>query len=71
MNLILEKFPTFDKKTVYLFAAISAKHTNNLEKAMITITNGVNKYPDYLDLYIYRAKLSEQQGEIASAQEDY
>lgn len=38
---------------------------------MTTITNGINKHPDYLDLYIYRAKLSEQQGEIQKAQEDY
>lgn len=35
---------------------------------MTAITSGINKHPDYLDLYIYRAKLSEIQGQIKNAQ---
>jgi Tfp pilus assembly protein PilF len=38
---------------------------------LTTLTNGINRYPDYLDLYVYRAKINEEQGNFENAQEDY
>jgi len=55
---IAEKFPSFDKKTVFLFTAIAAKHLDMFGKALTVLTTGINKYPDFLDLYVYRAKLN-------------
>jgi hypothetical protein len=31
-------------------------------KALAALTTGISKHPDYLDLYVYRAKISEAQG---------
>lgn len=56
--LLGEKFPAFEKKTVFLFTAIAAKHIDQQTKALAALTAGISKYPDYLDLYIYRAKLT-------------
>jgi hypothetical protein len=37
-------------------------------KALTALTAGINKYPDFLDLYVYRAKLNEAQGQYEEAQ---
>jgi hypothetical protein len=57
LTTIIQKYSNFQKKTVYLFAAISAKNLDMMERAIELISFGIEKYPDYLDLYLYRAKL--------------
>lgn len=44
---------------------------DELGKAMSFLTNGINKYPDFMDLYLYRARLNESQNRYEDAQEDY
>jgi hypothetical protein len=61
LETLLEKFVAFQKKTIYLFAAIAAKHLNRISRAIIIVGQGIQKYPDYLDLYVYRAKLYDQE----------
>lgn len=71
LETLLEKFVAFQKKTVYLFAAIAAKHLSRTSRAIIILGQGIQKYPDYLDLYIYRAKLYDQENEVEMAHQDY
>ncbi len=51
---LTEKITSFDKKTVFLFTAISAKHINLPIKALSALIAGITKYPDFLDLYVYK-----------------
>jgi tetratricopeptide (TPR) repeat protein len=44
---------------------------DEMGKAMSFLTNGINKYPDFMDLYLYRARLNESQHRYEDAQEDY
>jgi tetratricopeptide (TPR) repeat protein len=44
---------------------------DEMGKAMSFLTNGINKYPDFMDLYLYRARLNESQNRYEDAQEDY
>lgn len=71
LNSILEKFQNYKRKTVYLFAGISANHVNQVEKALGLITQGISHYPDYTDLYLYRAKLLEEKSNFEEALSDY
>jgi tetratricopeptide (TPR) repeat protein len=71
LTLLVQKFPAFDRKTVPLFTAIAANHLSLPDKALSALTSGVTRYPDFLDLYVYRAKVSEGQGQLDDAQEDY
>ena len=71
MQHILTSFPDQVRKTVYLFAAIAAKHTQQLGKALSLTTSGIGKHPEYIDLYQYRAKLNQQQEKWQEAHEDY
>ncbi len=45
------------KKTVYLFAVISAKHLQNLEKAIEYADRGIELYKSFVDLIFYRGKI--------------
>lgn len=40
-------------------------------KAMSFLTHGISKYPDFMDLYLYRARLNEGQNCYEDALEDY
>ena len=60
---VIEQFPGFGKRTVYLFAAIAGKNSGKVEKAMEMATEGIRRFPDYLDLRVYRAKMLEQGGQ--------
>ena len=71
LTIILEKFTKFNKKTVYLFASIAAKNLERLDKAITLLSQGIDRYPEYTDLYVYRARLEEQNKEYQAALEDY
>ncbi len=71
LNKIIEQFPGFSKKTVYLFSAIACKNIGRIERAMGVATAGISKYPDYLDLRLYRAKMLQQNGDYEQAHQDY
>ena len=71
MITILDKFPKYHKKAVYLFASIAAKNLERIDKAITLLSQGISKYPEYTDLYVYRARLEEQNKEIEAALEDY
>ena len=57
LTYILDNFPKYLKKTVYLFVGIAAKNMDKVDKGLVLVSKGIEKYPDYLDLYLYRAKL--------------
>lgn len=44
---------------------------DEMGKAMGFLTKGINKYPDFMDLYLYRARLNEGQNCYEDALEDY
>lgn len=71
LNNILAKFPQYEKKTVYLFAGIAAKHTGQADKAIALVSEGLQKYPDYNDLYLYRAKVYDEMRDYEKALHDY
>lgn len=71
LSLLLQKFINYNKKTVFIFSAIAAKHIEKVDKAIAILAQGIEKYPDYLDLYIYRAKLLQQQQKYEIALKDY
>ena len=68
---MFEKFKKQSKKTIYLFAAIAAKNINEYEKALRILTEGVSQHSDYIDLYLYRAKLFKQDKKYEDAHQDY
>lgn len=45
------------KKTVFLFAVISAKHIKNLDKAIEYADRGIELYNSFVDLIFYRGKI--------------
>ena len=71
LTTLIDKFPKFNKKTVFIFAAIAAKNLEMVEKALELVSAGIGRYPDYIDLYLYRAKLHEQLKQYPAALLDY
>lgn len=58
MEKIIKKNPSF-KKSTFLFAAISAKNINKLEKSYSLCSIGMKEFPKYVDLIFYRGKIAE------------
>lgn len=59
------------KKTAYLFAAIAAKNLSQLDKAYALCSYGLEKYPNYPELNLYRANISYIQQNYERAHQDY
>jgi tetratricopeptide (TPR) repeat protein len=56
LETIISQDPQY-KKTVYLFAVISAKHIQNLDKAIEYADRGIELYKSFVDLIFYRGKI--------------
>jgi tetratricopeptide (TPR) repeat protein len=59
------------KKTAFLFAAISAKHLENLEKAERICSVGLERYGNYKDLLMYRANINSLLHRYENAYQDF
>lgn len=70
LTKICEKCPGY-KKSIFLFAAISAKNLDKIHEAYDLCSQGLQEYPSYGDLYAYRAKICEMRSDYEQAHQDY
>jgi tetratricopeptide (TPR) repeat protein len=70
LNLVINQSPTY-KKNLFLLLAICYKKLDKIVKALECISGAFDHYPDYLDAYIYRAKLHMKLKQYSEALSDF
>lgn len=67
---VLKDAPT-SKRNLFLLLAICYKKLEQLDRALECITEAFLHYPEYLDAYIYRAKLNMKLKKYEAALQDF
>jgi len=69
-KVVLRQLPTY-KRNLFLLMSICQKKMERVDKALECISGAFEHYPDYLDAYIYRAKLNMKLKRYEEALKDF